>query len=113
MELQTKRIGKALVIYLEGKFDLQLSMDVEKQINEILARGEKYLIFELSEVKYISSSGLRIFIQTMRELKNKDGAMRIAGMTEKIKKFFEVVGLLELLKFCDTIEDASQELENL
>ena len=113
MELQTKRIGKALVIYLEGKFDLQLSMEVEKEINDILGRGEKYIIFELSNVKYISSSGLRIFIQTMRELKSKDGAMIITGMTEKIEKFFEVVGLLELLIFCDSVEEASKRFEKI
>ena len=113
MELRTKKLGKALVIYLEGKFDLQLSIEVENQIQSILARGEKYLIFDLAKVKYISSSGLRIFIQTIRELKEKQGAMRIVGMTDVVKKFFEVVGLLELLEICKTEEEASSEFEKM
>lgn len=109
MELVTKRIGDALVIYLEGKFDLQLAIEVESKINEILDRGEIYLVFDLEKVKYISSSGLRIFIATMRRLKASNGEMKISHMTPQIRKFFEVVGLIDLLSIYDTPEAAAAD----
>ncbi len=106
MDLKTETIGKVLAIYLEGKFDLQLAIELESKINEILEKGHKYLVFDLTDVKYISSSGLRIFIATMRELNEMGGALKLANLTPQIRKFFEVVGMLDLLAIYPSVDEA-------
>ncbi len=106
MELKTRKEGKVTIIELEGRLDVHLSLEIEQAVNDIIDKGEKYLLFDLKGVQYLSSSGLRIFIAAMRKLKSIDGALKLANMSDSVKKIFKVVELIDLFEIYDSVEDA-------
>ena len=106
MELKTRKEGKVIVIELEGRLDVHLSLEIEQAVNDIIDKGEKYLLFDLKGVQYLSSSGLRIFIAAMRKLKSIDGALKLANMSDSVKKIFKVVELIDLFEIYESVEEA-------
>lgn len=107
MELKTKKINNIVVIYLEGRLDVHLSADVEKEINKIINDdSSSHLLLNLQDVEYMSSSGLRIFVSTMRILKESRRKLALCNMNTAVKKIFEVVELMDMFDIHETEEDA-------
>ena len=70
MNINTKSVGNISIIYLVGRLDVHLSAEVENEINKIIQDNpSNHLLLNLKDVEYLSSSGLRIFVSTMRILK--------------------------------------------
>ena len=72
MDLQLKVEEKYIVIYLSGPVDAKSAREIEESLERIISyHQDKDIIINLGEVKYMSSSGLRILIP----LKNYDFAL--------------------------------------
>ena len=56
------------------------------------------LIIDLKEVDYVSSAGLRVFLQTQAEINKAGGSMRIVNCQPHIKKLFEIVGFNSIME---------------
>jgi len=107
MELKTKKINNIMVIYLSGKLDVHVSADSEKEINRIIAQEPScHILLNLEQVEYMSSSGLRIFVSTMRILKESKKKLKLCNMNNAVKKIFEVVELMDMFDIYETEEEA-------
>ncbi len=107
MDLNTKRVGNVIVIYLAGKLDVHVSAEIEKEINKIInSEPAAHLLLNLSRVEYMSSSGLRIFVSTMRILKESKRKLKLCNMNSAVMKIFEVVELMDMFDIYDTEEAA-------
>lgn len=107
MSLKTKKIGNVIVIYLGGRLDVHFSADIEKGINQIIKdEPDCHLLLNLDEVEYMSSSGLRIFVSTMRILKDNRKKLKLCNINSAVKKIFEVVELMEMFDIYESEESA-------
>ena len=107
MDLNTKKVDNVIVIYLAGRLDVHLSAEIEKEINNIiLNEPDAHLLMNLSDVEYMSSSGLRIFVSTMRILKESKRLLKLCNMNSAVKKIFEVVELMDMFEVFDDEEQA-------
>ena len=109
MQLQTKipdSNPSITIIELSGRLDIHYSLEIEEEINKLIEQGRVNLIINLHKVEYLSSSGLRIFIATSRQLKTKNGKVKLVRMPEAVKKVFMVVELLDMFEIYDTDEEA-------
>lgn len=113
MELNTKQVGHVVVIYLAGRLDVHLSADVEKEINKIIQdKPDCHLLLNLKDVEYMSSSGLRIFVSTMRILKESKRMLKLSNMNNAVKKIFEVVELMDMFDIHETEDAALHSFDN-
>ncbi len=107
MNLNIKRVDNVVVVYLAGRLDVHLSAEIEKEINKIIQNEpEMHLLMNLQNVEYMSSSGLRIFVSTMRILKEQKRMLKLCNMNNAVKKIFEVVELMDMFDIYDTEEEA-------
>lgn len=93
------------VIKFEGKLDLSLSISIETELDKFISEGTIYMMFDLSGVEYLSSSGLRVFIVFMRSLKEKGGKLVLACVPDTVKKIFKTVELDDLFEVYDSVSD--------
>lgn len=108
MSFKIEDINGIKVAKLEGKLDVSLSISIESDIEKLIESGILFLVFDLSSVEYLSSSGLRVFISVMRTLKDKDGKLVLACVPEIVKKIFKTVELDDLFEVYDTVEQATK-----
>ncbi len=113
MKLNTKKVDNIVVVYLTGRLDVHLSADIEKEINSIIQNEpDSHLLLNLKDVEYMSSSGLRIFVSTMRILKESKRKLKLCNMNNAVKKIFEVVELMDMFDIYDTEEETLNSFKN-
>ncbi len=113
MELNTKKVDNVVEIFLSGRLDVHLSAEIEKEINNIIQNQPNcHLLLNLKDVEYMSSSGLRIFVSTMRILKESKRKLKLCNMNSAVKKIFEVVELMDMFDIFDNEEEALQSFKN-
>ena len=81
MDLQIKVEDKYLVIYLTGPVDARSAREVEESLERIISyHQDKDIVISLAEVRYMSSSGLRIFISLKNNLIDSTQKLRLCSL---------------------------------
>ncbi|MCU0821142.1 MAG: STAS domain-containing protein [Spirochaetes bacterium] len=107
MKLKITKVRGIVIVYLAGRLDVQLSADIEKEIHKTIeSEPDCHFLLNLKEISYLSSSGIRIFVSTMRILKEKNKKLKLCEMDNNAKKIFEIVELMDLFDIYETEEEA-------
>jgi len=105
--LNTKKVGDKLVVYLEGRLDVSVANDVEEELNRIIETdSQKHLVLNMEKVEYMSSSGFRACISTLRKLNAKEGTLKLCCIRPSVKRIFDVIELTSLFDIFETEADA-------
>ena len=91
---KTKQAGK-LTISVTGSLDTTTAPALEAALNGALD-GVTELVFDLKELEYISSAGLRILLSSMKTM-NQRGSMKVINVNRDIMEIFEMTGFSEVL----------------
>jgi anti-sigma B factor antagonist len=81
----------AVTVKLTGSLDTATAPELERQLAPVLAGAVKDLIFDLAELKFISSAGLRVFSIARKQLKERGGQASFVHMQPQIKEVFEIM----------------------
>lgn len=100
MTIEKQKEGAALTLKIEGRLDTITSPELEAVLKTELG-GIEDLTFDFSALDYLSSAGLRVLLSAQKQM-NKQGKMKVTGVSEVILEIFEVTGFTDLL----TIEPA-------
>ncbi|MBN2443315.1 MAG: STAS domain-containing protein [Spirochaetales bacterium] len=96
----------ALILDLDGDFDLYSSNEFKKQIEELINQGNHNLLFNMEKVKYLDSTGIGVLIRIMLLLKPKEGKIRLFNVNEAPMKVLELTLLVQMLGVTDSEETA-------
>ncbi len=81
----------AVTINLIGSLDTATAPELERQLVPTLAGPVKDLVFDLAQLKFISSAGLRVFASTRKTLRERGGQTSFIHMQPQIKEVFEII----------------------
>ena len=96
MTITTNRNENELTIALEGRLNTLTAPDLDAKLDEVLDGVEK-LVFDLAELEYISSAGLRVLVSAYKVMQEQ-GEMVIRNAKPDIVDVFEVTGLDDLFE---------------
>lgn len=95
MTIITSRDNQSLTITLEGRLDTNTSPQLEGELRTAV-NGITDLTFDMENITYISSAGLRVLLSAQKVMK-KQGTMRLVKVRPEIMEVFEVTGFSEIL----------------
>jgi anti-sigma B factor antagonist len=95
MTINKKQDGNDLTISLTGRLDTTTAPELDNDLKASLDGVEK-LVFDFSELEYISSAGLRVLLSAQKVM-NKQGSMVVKNVSEEINEIFEVTGFVDIL----------------
>jgi anti-sigma B factor antagonist len=81
----------AVTIKLTGSLDTATAPDLERQLAPVLAGQVKHLAFDLAQLKFISSAGLRVFSMARKQLKERGGQTSFVNLQPQIQEVFEIM----------------------
>jgi len=84
----------AVTVQLTGSLDTATAPELETQLAPVLAGEVKEVLFDLAELKFISSAGLRVFANTRKRLKERGGQTSFVHLQPQIKEVFEIMKAL-------------------
>ena len=79
---------------------------IEAVLNGLLGQGRRRIIFDLTGVKRIDSTGIGRFIYGLNKVEESGGKMWMAGAQGYVRECFRVTRLDTIFQFCETVEDA-------
>ena len=85
MEIIEDKERGSVILRPIGRLDGNDSPDLEEAVHGVFERGDKNLLVDLSEVPYISSRGLRVFLLGAKEASKVGGRMAVCSMQEFVK----------------------------
>ena len=95
MTITKKQENEKLTIAIGGRLDTTTAPQLETEIKSSLD-NIKELVFDIKELEYISSAGLRVLL-TAQKTMNKQGKMAVTGASETVMEIFEVTGFVDIL----------------
>jgi len=106
-----------LVKLKEEKLDSSIAPNLKSDFITLSAEGTRNLILDLSEVKYIDSSGLSALLVGNRLFTEKSGQFVLAAITDHVMKLIKISQLDNVLNILPTVTEAvdnvfMNELEN-
>jgi anti-sigma B factor antagonist len=100
-----------VVITLAGKMLLgQEGQQVEALVGDLLKQGHRKIVFELSGVTHIDSTGIGRFISSYNQVMRVGGQMLMAAATGIVREGFRVTRLDTVFRFYPDLESAKQAL---
>lgn len=79
-------------VKMSGELDVVATTNQTDELNKVLALADQALELDCSELEYISSAGLRFFMQLKRESEAKGGSIRITHLNEDVADIFRMSG---------------------
>jgi anti-anti-sigma factor len=104
MKLKSSEKGKYTIIEIEGRIDTSNYESFSQEIQSYIDKGVKFIVMEMSKLEYISSSGLRVFLSSLKTLRAIEGDVALCCLNDKIKNVFEVSGFLDLFGSFDNYD---------
>lgn len=71
--------------------------EFEREINPLLTEHGLKVVFDCSNLDYISSSGLRVILKSQKMLTAQKSSMKLTGVKPQIKKVFDMTGFSRFL----------------
>lgn len=86
----------------EGEDTLALS----ENVNEMIDAGLTKLIFDLSKVHWIDSSGLGLLIRGYTRMQKNDGELKLARVTSSVDSLLKMTKLITVFGIYDSVDEA-------
>lgn len=80
-----------------GRLDTTSSEEFEKKMAPLLEGGNPDIEMDCSELEYISSSGLRLFLTLQKSVNARGGKLVILNMQSAIKDIFNMTGFSRIM----------------
>jgi len=81
----------AVTVKLTGSLDTATAPELERHLAPVLAGPVKHLVFDLAQLKFISSAGLRVFSMARKQLKERGGQALFVNLQSQIQEVFEII----------------------
>jgi anti-sigma B factor antagonist len=83
---------------LSGRLDTPAAVKAQQEITPLLENADKTITIDCTDLEYISSSGLRLFLTIRKETASKGGKVVIKNINDEIKKVFMMTGFFNLFE---------------
>ncbi len=93
MNIEKKLDGGKLSLKVIGRLDTNTSPELEA---EMTLDGVNEILFDLSELEYVSSAGLRVFLTAQKAMMACGGQMTIANPNATVKGVFDITGCSDI-----------------
>lgn len=110
MEITQKEENGIVSIAIKGRLDADSSMEAEKVVKDAIGGEANRLLFNLGELEYLSSAGLRVLLSAAKEMRRRNGKIVLCALNEFVKEIFEVSGFQSLIPITDSVESGIETL---
>jgi anti-sigma B factor antagonist len=111
MQINTKIINGVLILSLEEKrLDARLAVEFKERVKELIEGGSHSIVFDLSGVDFIDSSGIGCLVSCLKLIGPK-GRIAILGLKPPVESMFKLTHMDRVFTLCTSEEQALQAVK--
>ena len=80
-----------------GRVDALSAPSVVEMLKKQFAEGKYSLVIEMGRLTYVSSAGVFVFLNELKEARSHGGDLRVANAPKDIHKILELSGFFDFL----------------
>lgn len=111
MQIKYEVSNKTLVIYFKGELDHHFAEEVREEIDaKIDSQNIKNLVFDLSNMRFMDSSGIGVVIGRYKKINKLGGKVAVVNLNPHVEKIFQMAGIFKIIQ---KYENKQEALANL
>lgn len=96
MQINISTDNQNVRVCLVGELDSKATTEQAAELSKVLELADKSMEIDCSELAYISSAGLRFFMQAKRATETQGGTIRVTHLNEDVAEIFRMSGFLNI-----------------
>ncbi len=94
------------ILTLKGKLMGYPETDqLHDEVRSFLGQGIKKILIDLNGVSWMNSMGVGALMRCFATVKNKDGDLHLARLTDKTRSIFVMMQLVRVFKIYETVDE--------
>ena len=85
-----------VTLALSGRLDSVTQSELKQELEKVFETKITSLTLELSELEYLSSAGLRVFLFARTKVSEMGGKMKLVGANESINEILQITGYADI-----------------
>ena len=104
-------IDNGLLLKLSGYIDTYNTTLFQQRVVSGITAGFTRLIFDCTQLNYLSSTGIGSFTVFLKAVKPKNGDIVIFGLQQRLEEIFQLLGFSQFFNIVQTLSDAQRHFE--
>ncbi|PJZ86822.1 STAS domain-containing protein, partial [Leptospira levettii] len=96
-----------------GDIDLYKCPEIKQLMEQKIADGYRYMIFDFSRTSHIDSSAIGMVIQIVGWLRRRGGELVVTNIRDSVKKIFEITRLYNHIRVAENLPSAKEILQRI
>jgi anti-sigma B factor antagonist len=102
IQVTNRQIVDVIVIDVVGRITLgEGASALREMIRGLVAKGNKKILLNLSDVSYIDSSGIGELVSGFTSVTNQGGVLKLLGLTKRVKDLLQITKLYTVFEVFD------------
>ncbi len=113
VQIVSEKIDSGFLLKLKGDVDMNSSAEVRGALGEAFRQGGKgarFLFVDLSEVRYMDSSGIATLVEAMQTCMKQGARLRLVNLSPAVRDVFELARLGSVFEIFPTMNEAVKGL---
>ncbi|RUS45910.1 STAS domain-containing protein [Cohnella sp. AR92] len=106
MEITIEGQGDVRTVRIGGRLDGTTMRQLEEQFLQLADGGFNRFVFDLSQLDYISSAGLRVMLLAVKKTKAAGGKLALFGLNDNVNEIFRISGFTTIFSLFRSEEEA-------
>ena len=103
LKMTTREVNGVSVVELDGRIVLgEESTALREKLKALIAEGNKKIVLDMGNIKYIDSAGLGTLVAAHCSAKTQNASLRLCHLGSKFQEVLQITKLLTVFEVCDT-----------
>ena len=98
LRVEVSETVRAWSVVVRGEIDMETAPQLERVLDEVVAKGALLVTLDLEGVDFLDSSGLRVILGASNKLNAQEGQLLIEGASSAVQRVLEITGIIERLR---------------
>jgi anti-sigma B factor antagonist len=106
MKTEIKHEDTNSIVAVNGEVDALTAPELARAIVDEIAEGHVYLVIDLTGVEFVSSAGLQILFDAVKETRAQGGDLRVVSINPEIDNLLKMSGFYNVARVFTSDADA-------
>lgn len=111
MNIEVKQMGNVQVLNCGGSLDADTVAGFKKIAYDLVSGGSTRFVIDCTNLSFIDSMGLGVLISLLRRVRQHEGDVKVASLSDEVKTIFEITRLHRLFDVCADADAAVRKFE--
>lgn len=98
MDIKQEVLGEIVILALTGRLDTLNFPLLDNEMTALLNKKQNVIVLDCQNLDYVSSSGLRILLKSLKQVKAAGGKFALCSLQPQISQIFKISGFDHLFE---------------